>query len=112
MSGISTHILDTTLGRPAAGVAVRLERQEPSAWLQVAEGTTDADGRCKPLLPAGKVEHGRYQLRFQVEPYFKARGLATLYPEIIVAFNVAAGESSLHLPLLLTPNSYTTYRGS
>ena len=112
MSGISTHILDTTLGRPAAGVAVRLERLDSSAWRAAAEGKTDPDGRCRPLLEATEVRPGHYQLRFQVESYFAGRGLATLYPEIVVAFTVAEGETSLHLPLLLTPNSYTTYRGS
>ena len=112
MSGISTHILDVTLGRPAPGVAVRLEREQAKAWLAVAEGETDADGRCRPLLAAAEVEPGRYRLLFAVEPYLAARGQATLYPEIVVAFTVAEGETSLHLPLLLAPNSYTTYRGS
>ena len=112
MSGISTHILDTVLGRPAPGVTVRLERLQQHTWQPAAQAITDADGRARPLLPAAEVHPGRYRLTFDVQPYFAARNLATLYPEIVVAFNVAPGETSLHLPLLLTPNSYTTYRGS
>ena len=112
MSGISTHILDTTQGRPAAGVAVTLHRREQDGWRQVALGQTDADGRCKPLLPAAQVKSGRYRLLFATGAYFAARQIETLYPEIPVIFTVAEGELNFHLPLLLTPNSYTTYRGT
>ena len=112
MSGISTHILDTSKGRPAAGVAVVLERLDGAGWLVIARGETDRDGRCKPLLAADDVMAGRHRLTIGTGDYFGGRGLATLYPEVMVVFSVAAGETDFHLPLLLTANSYTTYRGT
>jgi 5-hydroxyisourate hydrolase len=116
MSGISTHILDTSLGRPAAGVQVTLEREAPddyaAPWMHCATGVTDADGRCRPLLDAGKVVAGRHRLHFAVEPYFAALNQATLYPEITIAFVVESDGAGYHIPLLLNPFGYTTYRGS
>ena len=111
MSGISTHILDTTKGRPAAQIMVTLERLE-GEWTQIAQGVTDQDGRCRPLLAGADVKAGRHRLTFVTEPYFAAQGVTTLYPEVAVVFTVLAGEVNLHLPLLLTPHSYTTYRGT
>ena len=112
MSGISTHILDTALGRPAAGVRVTLERLRADAWLPLAEAETDRDGRCMPLLAAPQVQPGTHRLTFHTAPYFAARRLSTLYPQVTVAFTVAAPETDYHIPLLLTPHSYTTYRGT
>ena len=112
MSGISTHILDTSRGRPAAGVAVVLERFNRDGWEVVAEGETDGDGRCRLLLDAAEVKPGKHRLLFLTEPYFAAQKLPTLYPEIAVVFTVREGEANFHLPLLLTPHSYTTYRGT
>jgi 5-hydroxyisourate hydrolase len=116
MSGISTHILDTSLGRPAAGVHVLLEREAPedyaAPWIHCATGITDEDGRCRPLLPVEMVVAGKYRLHFAIAPYFTARNQATLYPEITIAFLVEMDGSSYHIPLLLNPFGYTTYRGS
>ncbi len=112
MSGISTHILDTALGRPATGVRVTLERQEEGTWLEIAEGATDADGRCRPLLAADRVLAGVHRLTFATMAYFAAMELVTLYPEVTITFTVAADEVDYHIPLLLTAHSYTTYRGT
>jgi 5-hydroxyisourate hydrolase len=114
MSGISTHVLDTAMGKPAAGVPVRLERQESSdKWTPVASGQTNKDGRCGPLLPNGEVpKEGTYRLTFDTATYYAASGVEGLYPTVEVLFRVRSGESHFHIPLLLSPNGYTTYRGS
>lgn len=109
MSRISTHILDTAAGKPAAGVTVRLECLRDGAWEKVAENTTDADGRCNPL--AGQVETGVHRLVFVTAPYFRDRARTSLYPEVVVTFT-CDGEAHYHLPVLLSDNGYTTYRGS
>ena len=115
MSGISTHILDTSLGLPAAGVQVTLEREAPedyaAPWLPCASATTDQDGRCRPLLAAEKVVAGRHRLTFATGAYFASLELPTLYPEIAITFLVAGDGSSYHIPLLLSPFGYSTYRG-
>ncbi len=109
MSGISTHVLDTALGKPAAGVAVRLEKKDGEAWVVVGASKTDADGRCRDLLPNAAA--GVFRLTFATSEYFQAMGRESIYPEIAVTFTTS-GEAHYHLPLLLTDNSYTTYRGS
>ena len=109
--GISTHILDTTRGRPAADVAVVLERLEAGQWRPVGEGRTDADGRCKTLLVEAPAP-GDYRLSFAVEPYFVARQVEAFYPSVQIAFRVARGGEHFHVPLLLNPFGYSTYRGS
>ena len=111
MSGITTHVLDTALGSPAAGVRVVLERAEGSGWEPVGSGTTDADGRAKDLLSAAPQE-GRYRLRFDTGEYFRAAGATGFYPEVSVTFAVERGEEHYHVPLLLSPFGYSTYRGS
>ena len=114
MKRISTHVLDTTLGKPAAGVAVRLERlEEAGSWRQVGAAKTDADGRCAQLLPENDVLlAGRYQLAFETGSYFAGLGVTGLYPVVEITFEVRSGEEHFHVPLLLSPNGYTTYRGS
>jgi 5-hydroxyisourate hydrolase len=112
MSGISTHVLDTALGRPAAGVPVILDRADGQHWITCASCTTDADGRCPDLLPLAHVHAGRFRLTFATAAYFAALHQPTLYPEISIAFNVAADQSNYHIPLLLNPFGYTTYRGT
>lgn len=109
MSAITTHVLDTVLGKPAAGVPVRLEKQEIGGWSAVASSATDADGRCRDLT--GVAAAGVYRLTFQSGDYLAQLGRATIYPEISVIFTCAA-DTHYHLPLLLSDNSYTTYRGS
>jgi 5-hydroxyisourate hydrolase len=114
MSRISTHILDTAKGRPAAGVPVRLECQDPSGkWSTVGSGRTDQDGRCNQLLPDGeKLREGIYRLAFDTSSYFAAGKQDALYPAVEITIRVRSGESDFHIPLLLSANGYTTYRGS
>ncbi len=109
MSGITTHVLDAVLGKPAAGVSVRLEKLENSAWVTVQESATDTDGRCRDLT--NDAVAGRYRLTFSTGTYLTSKGRASIYPEIAITFN-CSGEEHYHLPLLLSDNSYTTYRGS
>jgi 5-hydroxyisourate hydrolase len=106
---ITTHVLDAVLGKPAAGVSVRLEKCENTAWIAMAEGVTDADGRCRDLAPA--AQSGTYRLTFETGKYLERAGRKTIYPEIAITFQCAGGEH-YHMPLLLSDNSYTTYRGS
>ena len=114
MTGISTHVLDTARGLPAANVAVRLERQQPSGeWRLLGEGTTDADGRCGQLLSATEIlSAGNYRLSFATDRYFAAQQTQALYPLVQITFAARAGETHFHVPLLLSPNGYTTYRGT
>jgi len=109
MSGISTHVLDTGAGRPAAGVAVRLERWELDAWLVCASANTDVDGRCKELLAPAGVAAGRYRLTFATWEYFAGK---TFFPEVAITFEVDREGGSYHVPLLVSGFGYTTYRGS
>ena len=113
MKGISTHILDLALGKPARNVAVRLERQEVSGWRLMASGHTDQDGRCNQLLPEeDQLTPGSYRLVFDTANYFAGQRVDALYPVVEITFRVREGESRFHIPLLLSPNGYTTYRGS
>ena len=113
MNRISTHILDLALGKPASDVAVRLERQEPSGWRLLASKRTDRDGRCGQLLAEGEdLSAGSYRLAFDTMSYYEAQKIDALYPVVEVTFRVRDGETQLHIPLLLSPNGYTTYRGS
>ncbi len=110
---LSTHVLDAALGRPAAGVDVRLERRgDGGTWATVAAGQTGTDGRLAGWLPDGEPAAGVYRLTFGTGAYFAARGLATLYPEVTVTVEVRAAGEHLHLPVLLSPYAYSTYRGS
>ncbi|MEU5881573.1 hydroxyisourate hydrolase [Spirillospora sp. NPDC047279] len=107
---LSTHVLDTHRGLPATGVPVRLDRHDGETWRSVAEGETDADGRWRALEEP--PETGTYRLRFGTGPYFAGLGVPTFYPEISVIFTVADGGTRQHVPLLLSPYGYSTYRGS
>ncbi len=109
---ISTHVLDTALGRPAAGVPLVLSRQSAGAWIEAGKSVTDADGRCRTLLGERPAETGLYRLRFGIAPYFAAQGQTPLYPYVEIVFHVADPTQHLHIPLLMTANGYTTYRGS
>ena len=114
MSGISTHVLDTSLGRPAAGVPVLLEIQEAAGnWKRLAEATTSADGRVSELLPAGaSLAAATYRLTFDTVAYFRARAVEGFYPRVTVEFTIADAAQHHHVPLLLSPYGYSTYRGS
>ena len=111
--GITTHVLDTSRGGPAAGVGVRLEHRQGQSWIALGQSRTDADGRCRDLLrPPDRLEGGRYRLVFDTGAYFSSLALAAFFPEVTVDFAVADPGSSHHVPLLLAPHGYTTYRGS
>jgi 5-hydroxyisourate hydrolase len=109
MSAITTHVLDAVIGKPAPGIGVRLERREGPAWILVRESATDADGRCRDL--ANDASPGLYRLTFATGTYLEHLDRGSIYPEISITFN-CDGEEHYHLPLLLSDNSYTTYRGS
>ena len=111
---ISTHILDLTCGKPARDVIVRLERQSSSgAWDLLTAVQTDSDGRCGQLLPEGEdLPAAVYRITFETAGYFAAQKIEPLYPEVQIVFRVRTGETHFHIPLLLSPNGYTTYRGS
>jgi 5-hydroxyisourate hydrolase len=131
---LSTHVLDATTGRPAAGLHVRLERRGHAGWSPACEGLTGADGRLRlpgtaaspelePGLEAGPgsdpgpaadpgFEPGVYRITFGSGPYFAARGTASFYPEVTVTFEMTGGGEHYHVPLLLSPFAYSTYRGS
>jgi 5-hydroxyisourate hydrolase len=111
---ISTHVLDTASGRPAAGVGVILERQGPAGELQhVSRARTDADGRVRELVPgAVDLEAGTYRLTFETGAYFETLEIDGFYPRVSVLFSVRDAAQHYHVPLLLSPYSYSTYRGS
>jgi 5-hydroxyisourate hydrolase len=110
---ISTHVLDTSAGRPAAGIPVRLERQDGDAWIEVSQAATNEDGRVAEFLPpSADAAAGSYRLLFDVAPYFARRGVESFYREISVAFIVRDAAAHFHVPLLLSPFAYSTYRGS
>jgi 5-hydroxyisourate hydrolase len=108
MSGISTHVLDLAQGKPAHNVPVKLERFEFGAWVEKASRFTNLDGRCDEILPPNDVGPGSYRLVFNTGAYQESG----LYPEVVISFTVSAGSANYHLPLLLSPHGYTTYRGS
>ena len=107
---LSTHVLDAVRGRAAAGVTVRLDRVlHGDTWVPVVTDTTDSDGRIR--FPAD-LQHGTHRLVFDTAAYFEARGTAAFYPEVAIAFTVADPAEHYHVPLLLSPFAYSTYRGS
>ena len=113
MSAITTHVLDTARGRPARGVSVRLERLVGGGATELGRGTTDADGRLRTLLPEGvPVQPGRYRLVFDTGAYFRGEGVEAFFPEVAVAFELRDAAQHYHVPLLLSPFGYSTYRGS
>ncbi len=113
MSGITTHVLDLSIGRPAAGVAVRLERLGADGrWATLAEHNTDEDGRARDLLTAEPLTAGLWRLTFATGAYFAGRGVRTFLPEVTVTFEVHDAAQPHHVPLLLSPFGYSTYRGS
>ncbi len=110
--GLSTHILDTALGKPARAVEVLLEKQDGSEWTRLGRGATDGDGRCHTLLEENEMEAAVYRLRFFTGSYYASQGTAGLYPYVDIVFEVRDAGAHYHIPLLLTANGYTTYRGS
>jgi 5-hydroxyisourate hydrolase len=114
VSAITTHVLDTSRGRPASGVAVKLERETAhGGWQEIGTGATDADGRARDLLPDGfALSEGAYRLSFATGPYFAAQEIETFYREVLIVFTVSDAAQHYHVPLLLSPFGYSTYRGS
>ena len=113
--GISTHILDTSLGRAAANVPVSLARAgEDKRWVPLNQMITDDEGRCKALLPEYEaLTAGVYILHYDTASYYEAQGVTGLYPYVQIVFTVErTGQTHYHIPLLLTANGYTTYRGT
>lgn len=112
MTGITTHVLDTSRGRPASGVPVQLEQQQAGGdWRAVSRGGTDADGRLRTLLTEAPVP-GNYRLTFDTGAYFRDQDLPAFYPYVVITFEVTEGEPHYHVPLLLSPFGYSTYRGT
>ena len=113
MTGITTHVLDTALGRPARNVGVLLERRSARGWRVLGRGRTNEDGRVTGLLPRElSLERGTYRLTFATGAYFKARRSPAFYPEVSVVFEIRDASQHHHVPLLLSPFGYSTYRGS
>lgn len=107
--GISTHVLDTSTGRPAANIPIHLERRsDDGRWHPVGDGATDDDGRLKTLVPPGPAPHGTYRLTFDTRAHL---GAAAFFPEVQIVF-VVSDDRHHHVPLLLSPFGYSTYRGS
>ena len=114
MSAITTHILDLVSGLPGSGVPVRLEREsESEGWQPIAEATTDADGRVKDLMSSTQaLLAGNYRLIFDTGAYFSMRNTESFFAQITISFVVKDPLQHYHVPLLLSPHGYTTYRGS
>lgn len=106
---LSTHVLDTARGEPAAGVPVTLQRRDGDAWVTAATARTDADGRLRDWVPADEWRAGRFRLVFDTARYL---GSDAFFPEAVVVFQVTEPDRHLHVPLLLSPFGLTTYRGS
>jgi 5-hydroxyisourate hydrolase len=112
-SPITTHVLDTARGLPAAGVRVTLAREtSPGTWARAGQGSTDADGRLRTLLTPGELAAGAYRIVFDAGAYFEGQGVEAFWREIAIEFVVRDGTRHFHVPLLLSPFGYSTYRGS
>lgn len=113
MSWLTTHILNTARGEPASGLTVICEVDRDGQFQEVARGTSDTDGRLKSLFPNGEVATtGLYRLTFETGSYFRMLGERSLYPQVQILFQVELGGGHYHIPLLISPFGYTTYRGS
>jgi 5-hydroxyisourate hydrolase len=113
VSGLSTHVLDTAAGRPAAGIPVRLEVERAGALVELARAATNADGRVAQLLPEGTpLAAGTYRLTFDTAAYHDRQGAEGFYPHVTIVFTVRDAAQHHHVPLLLSPFGYSTYRGS
>jgi 5-hydroxyisourate hydrolase len=112
MSQLTTHILDTSKGKPAAGIHITLYRGENDAWTEMARGITNNDGRIPDLLKKDVVlEYGIYKMRFETKDYYDKDRIPTFYPFVEIIFDITTSEH-YHVPLLLNPFGYSTYRGS
>ena len=112
MNRITTHVLDTSLGKPVAGVPVSLLIRDGSSFQELSHGATDTDGRVHELLPYHPLRSGTYQLVFEVAAYFRASSRPSFFERVTLEFHVAEPSQHYHVPLLLSPFGYSTYRGS
>ena len=112
MKSISTHVLDISKGKPAQGVPVVIEKKEGEFFTRLKSAHTDADGRVKDLVAEGKLTEGTYRITFDTNAYFAAQNIEGFYPEASILFVVRDAASHYHVPLLLSPFGYSTYRGS
>lgn len=110
--GITTHVLDTARGLPAAGVPVRLEIEDAGGWSLVGQGATDGDGRLRTLLDGFIFKAGTYRITFDTGAYFSGLNVETFFPEASIVFVVREAAQHYHVPLLVSPFGYSTYRGS
>ena len=112
MSQITTHVLDTSIGKPAHGISIQLEQNISGNWKKIEDGITNADGRITDLLPEEKItDLGVYRLIFDTASYFKKQNIKTFYPNVTIEFEITDA-THYHVPLLLNPFGYSTYRGS
>ena len=112
MSAITSHVLDTSLGKPAAGLAVSLALLEAGAFRELGHGVTDSDGRIKQLLGASTLVAGVYRLSFDTGAHYRAAQRDSFYERVEIQFHVTDPGQHYHVPLLLSPFGYSTYRGS
>jgi len=113
MSQITTHVLDTAIGKPAMGIDLTLSHFVNDKWDLLGGGTTDSDGRVSDLLPDEVVlEAGRYKVLFVTEGYFNKQKVNAFYPYAEIVFDITGNGEHYHIPLLLSPFGYSTYRGS
>lgn len=113
MSGITTHVLDTSKGKPGAGISITLEFLSSGNWKEIGSGSTNSDGRLPTLLPDGhKLEAGTYRIQFETKKYFDAQNLKCFYPNVPVIFEIEDTNQHYHVPLLISPFGFSTYRGS
>jgi 5-hydroxyisourate hydrolase len=109
---ITTHVLDTSAGKPGRNIRIDLERAVGTGWHPLSSGVTDDDGRLRTLTQAGPVEPGTYRIRFETGAYFTAQSQSCFFPVVEIQFTVVDGTQHYHVPLLLSPFGYSTYRGS
>jgi 5-hydroxyisourate hydrolase len=109
---ITTHVLDTAAGRPGKHIRIALDLASDLGWLPIGAGVTDDDGRLRTLTPPGPVEPGTYRIRFETGAYCAAQSQSCFFPVVEIQFLVVDGAQHYHVPLLLSPYGYSTYRGS
>lgn len=118
ISPVTTHVLDIALGCPAEGIRVELEMHVPDAaesglqWVPVGGGRTNSGGRVADLLPPGSLQQARYRISFDTGEYFASQNVVGFYPVVRIEFQIRNPDARFHVPLLLSPFGYSTYRGS
>jgi 5-hydroxyisourate hydrolase len=112
MSNLTTHVLDTALGRPAEGVTIVLEGLKSSGFKEIGRGVTNADGRVKEIMGESALTAGTYKMTFHTKEYLASTDRKGFYPYVEVVFEVTKPDEHHHIPLLLSPFGYSTYRGS